>query len=55
MTTKQALKLIKELIDEYDGPVDAQGEPVKRPSWEKYDELVTEIDEICEKALEVVK
>ncbi len=51
MTSKQALKLIQALIDEADGELDAQGEPKKRPNWEQYDELVTEIDEICDKGL----
>ena len=53
MTRKDALKLIKDLIDEYDGPCDDAGEPLKKPSCEQYDELVTEIYGICEDVLEV--
>lgn len=51
MTKKEALKLIKDLIDEYDGACDEAGEPLQKPSREEYDELVTEIYGICEDVL----
>jgi hypothetical protein len=51
MSAKEFLKEIRDLIDLVDGERDAEGNPVTPPSYEKLDELVTEIYGLCECAL----
>ena len=51
MTKKDVLKLIHDLIDDADGEMDADGNPIKPPTHEQLDDLVTEIYALVEKEL----